>query len=53
VPDRVEAGLYVPLFARVARRLAVVRRFQDGRLAKYLLQVAIALVLLLLWAIAA
>jgi formate hydrogenlyase subunit 3/multisubunit Na+/H+ antiporter MnhD subunit len=53
VPDRVEARLYLPLFARLARRLAAVRRFQHGDLSKYLLQIAAALVILLLWAIAA
>jgi len=53
VPDRVEAGLYLPLFADVARRLAAVRRFQHGDLSKYLLQIAAVLVILLLWIIAA
>jgi hydrogenase-4 component B len=53
VPDRVEAKFYLPLFARVARRLGAVRRFQHGELSKYLLQIAAVLVILLLWAIAA
>jgi hydrogenase-4 component B len=53
VPDRVEQRLYVPLFARLARHLAAVRRFQHGEISKYLLQIAAVLVILLLWAIAA
>jgi formate hydrogenlyase subunit 3/multisubunit Na+/H+ antiporter MnhD subunit len=53
VPDRAEVGLYVPLFARLARRMAAVRRFQHGELSKYLLQIAAALVIMLIWAIVA
>jgi hydrogenase-4 component B len=51
VPDPVEERLYVPLFRKVARRLEAVRRFQDGKLGKYLLQIAAALVALLFWAV--
>jgi hydrogenase-4 component B len=53
VPDRVETSFYQPLFATLARRLAAVRRFQHGEISKYLLQIAAALVILLLWAIVA
>jgi formate hydrogenlyase subunit 3/multisubunit Na+/H+ antiporter MnhD subunit len=50
-PDRVEEAFYVPLFRGVARRLAVVRRAQDGRLNKYILQIVAVLVVCLLWAV--
>ena len=51
VQDRVEAGFYVPLFRAAERRLARVRRAQDGRLNKYILQVVAVLLVGLLWAL--
>jgi formate hydrogenlyase subunit 3/multisubunit Na+/H+ antiporter MnhD subunit len=52
VPDRVEKGVYEPLFAWIARRLGAVRRFQHGQLNKYVLQIVGALVVGLVWAVA-
>lgn len=52
VPDRVETGFYEPLFARIARWLSVVRRFQHGHTNKYVLQIVGALVAGLIWAAA-
>ena len=52
VRDRLLRQVYVPLFACGERLLAPVRRFQDGRLNKYLLQIVIVLVVFLVWMVA-
>jgi len=51
IPDRVERGLLLPLFAWFERRLAPIRRFQDGRINRYLLQMALLVVVALVWAV--
>jgi len=51
VSDRVEDAFYIPLFRAVARRLESVRRTQDGRLNKYMLQIVAVLVVCLLWSV--
>lgn len=52
LPDRVEERLVEPLFRVAARRMALVRRFQDGRITSYVLFIVGALVAALGWAIA-
>lgn len=52
VPDAVEAGIVDPLLRMCADRMAVVRRFQDGRITRYILFIVGALVLGLGWAVA-
>lgn len=51
VPDRVEDRLVDRLFGWVAARMAVVRRFQDGRITRYLLFIVGTLVAALGWAV--
>jgi hypothetical protein len=51
IPDRFLGGVLQPLFAWFERKMAPVRRFQDGRLNRYLLQMALLLLLGLLWAV--
>jgi len=52
VPDRVEERVVDPLFRACADRMAVVRRFQDGRIARYVMFIVGTLVLGLGWAVA-
>jgi formate hydrogenlyase subunit 3/multisubunit Na+/H+ antiporter MnhD subunit len=53
VPDRVERRVVDPLVRVAVDRMAVVRRFQDGRITRYLVFVVVALVAGLGWAVAA
>ncbi|HET6164815.1 MAG TPA: hydrogenase, partial [Planctomycetota bacterium] len=52
VPDRVEERVFDPLFRAAAQRMAVVRRFQDGRITRYLVFIVGTLVVGLGWAVA-
>ena len=52
LPDRVEERVVDPLFRAAAARMAIVRRFQDGRITRYVMFIVGALVAALGWAIA-
>ena len=52
VPDRVEVGIVEPVVRKCVDRMGVVRRFQDGRITRYIMFIVGALVLGLAWAVA-
>jgi formate hydrogenlyase subunit 3/multisubunit Na+/H+ antiporter MnhD subunit len=52
VPDRVDDGIVEPLSRVCVERMAIVRRFQDGRINRYVMFIVGTLVLGLGWAVA-